>query len=114
MKKVAASASAALVSQSLERLADLPKAREEISALKKTGAQTAVYYTETITVLLKSVAAISVQDVDPAVSRKMTSLFALTKGKEWAGQERAFITGIFVADAMSTVEYQAFLKPLRE
>jgi methyl-accepting chemotaxis protein len=112
LRNVAKSASAELVAQSLERLADLPKARDEISALKKTGGQTAAYFTQTIAVLLKSLESISIQDVDVAVSHQLTSYFALLKGKEWAGQERAFLTAIFVADAMSTQEYKAFLERL--
>jgi methyl-accepting chemotaxis protein len=101
-----------LVAPALERLTDLGAAREDISALKKTGPQTALYYTQTITVLLKSLASISAQDVDPSVARKMTAFFSLVKGKEWAGQERAFLTGIFVADAISIPQFQGFMERL--
>jgi methyl-accepting chemotaxis protein len=110
--KKSAQAAPDLVAPALERLADLGTARESISALKKTGPQTASYYTETITVLLKSLAAISVQDVDPSVSRKMAAFFALVKGKEWAGQERAFLTGVFVSDIASMAQLQGFLERL--
>lgn len=101
-----------LLAPALERLADLGTAREAISALKKTGPQTAFYYTETITVLLKSLSTISVQDVAPSVARKMTAFFALVKGKEWAGQERAFLTGIFVSDAINMAQLPGFMERL--
>ncbi len=110
--KSAAQASSRLVADTLERLAGLGAAREDISSFKKTGPQTAFYYTETITVLLKSLAAISVQDLDPTVSRKMTAYFSIVKGKEWAGQERAFLTGIFVADTISIAQFQGFMERL--
>ncbi len=110
--KKAAQAAPDLVAPALERLADLGGAREDISALKKTGPQTALYYTETISVLLKSLATISVQDADPSVARKMTAFFALVKGKEWAGQERAFLTGIFVSDSISMAQLQGFMERL--
>jgi len=96
----------------LSRLAELGAAREAISALQKTGPQTATYYTETIAVLLQSLAAISVQDVDPSVARKMTAFFALIKGKEWAGQERAFLTGVLVSDAINMAQYKGFMERL--
>ncbi len=99
-----------LASIALQRLANLASARADITALKKTGPQTAAYYTETISVLLKSLATISVQDVDPSVARKMTAFFSLIKGKEWAGQERAFLTGILVADVINIAQYQAWLE----
>jgi len=110
--KTAATSDLALVAPALERLADLASAREAISALKKTGPQTALYYTDTITVLLQSLAGISVQSADPSVARKMTAFFTLIKGKEWAGQERAFLTGVFVADTISILQYQAFMERL--
>ena len=110
--KNAAQAAPTLVAPALERLADLATARADISALKKTGPQTALYFTESIAVLLKSLAAISVQDVDPSVARKMTAFFALVKGKEWAGQERAFLTGIFVSDVISMAQMQGFMARL--
>jgi methyl-accepting chemotaxis protein len=98
-----------LVRSALARMAELPAARALISDLKKTGPQTAQYYTETIDVLMTALANISAQAVDPSVSRKMTALFALIKGKEWAGQERAFLTGVLVADTVSIVQFQAFM-----
>ena len=101
-----------LVKGVLARMAELPAAREAISDLKKTGPQTALYYTETIDVLVAALANISAQAVDPAVSRKMTALFALIKGKEWAGQERAFLTGVLVADAINISQFQAFMARL--
>jgi methyl-accepting chemotaxis protein len=110
--KKTAQAAPALVAPALERLADLTSAREAITALKKTGPQTASYYTETISILLKSLAAISVQDVDSSVARKMTAFFALVKGKEWAGQERAFLTGVFVSDIVSMAQLQGFMERL--
>ena len=42
----------------------------------------------------------------------MTAFFTLIKGKEWAGQERAFLTGVFVADTISILQYQAFMERL--
>ncbi len=110
--KTAARVAPDLVAPALTRLNDLAATRNDISALKKTGPQTAAYYTDTITVLLKSLATISVQDVEPSVARKMTALFALMKGKEWAGQERAFLTGVLVSDAITIVQYKAFMERL--
>ena len=101
-----------LAASALQRLGDLVGVRADITALKKTGPQTAAYYTETIAVLLKSLGAISVQDVDPSVARKMTAFFALIKGKEWAGQERAFLTGILVADTINIGQYQGWMERL--
>ncbi len=101
-----------LVAPALDHLADLGANRDAISALKKTGPQTALYYTQTITVLMKSLAAISVQEADPLVARKMTAFLALVKGKEWAGQERAFLTGVFVANTISVAQLQAFAERL--
>ena len=99
-----------LVASALKQLAELPGVRADISALNKTGPQTAAFYTQTISVLLKSLGTISVQDVDPAVARKMTAFLALIKGKEWAGQERAFLTGVLVADTISIGQYQGWLE----
>jgi methyl-accepting chemotaxis protein len=110
--KSAAASEPALVGPALERLADLTAARQTISALQKTGPQTALYYTNTISVLLKSLAGISVQNADPSVARKMTAFFTLIKGKEWAGQERAFLTGVFVADTINILQYQGFMERL--
>ncbi len=99
-----------LASSALLRLGDLASARADISALKKTGPQTAAFYTQTISALLKSLATISVQDVDPSVARKMTAFSALIKGKEWAGQERAFLTGILVGDTINMGQYQGWME----
>jgi methyl-accepting chemotaxis protein len=35
---------------------------------------------------------------------------ALIKGKEWAGQERAFLTGVLVADTISIGQYQGWME----
>ncbi len=99
-----------LASSALKQLAELPAVRADISALKKTGPQTAAFYTQTIGVLLKSLGNLSVQDVDPAVARKMTAFLALIKGKEWAGQERAFLTGVLVADTINIAQYQGWME----
>ena len=112
LKNLGAAASNGSTQQALARLAGLPAARDEISALKKTGVQTAAYYTETIDVLMTSMASIAVLEVDQAIGRRMSSYLALVKGKEWAGQERAFLTRMFVSDAMGSREYQAFLERL--
>jgi methyl-accepting chemotaxis protein len=101
-----------LASAALTRLGDLNSVRADVSALKKTGPQTAAFYTQTIGVLLKSLGTLSVQDVDPSVIRKMTAFLALIKGKEWAGQERAFLTGILVADTITIEQYQGWLERL--
>jgi len=101
-----------LVNPALDHLVDLGSHRDAISALKKTAPQTALYYTQTITVLMKSLAAISLQESDPAVARKMTAFLALVKGKEWAGQERAFLTGVFVANTITIGQIQAFTERL--
>ena len=114
LRHFSATVSSTLVQQALDKLSDLPRGREDISALKKSGAQTAAYFTETIDVLLKSLASIAVHEVDPGISRQMTAFFALVKGKEWAGQERAFLTRMFVSDAMTTPDYQAFLERLHK
>jgi len=108
--KTSATVAPDLTSTALQRLDDLGSARADITALKKSGPQTAAYYTETISILLKSLGRISVQDVDPSVARKMTAFFSLIKGKEWAGQERAFLTGILVADAIHIGQYQSWLE----
>jgi len=107
--KEAANVAPDLAASALQRLDDLASARADITALKKTGPQTAAYYTETITTLLKSLGTISVQDVDPTVARKMTAFLALINGKEWAGQERAFLTGVLVADSIQITQFQAWM-----
>jgi methyl-accepting chemotaxis protein len=99
-----------LASSALKQLGELPGVRADISALKKSGPQTAAFYTQTISVLLKSLGTLSVQDVDPSVARKMTAFLALIKGKEWAGQERAFLTGVLVADTISIGQYQGWME----
>jgi hypothetical protein len=88
----------------------LPSVRADISALKKTGPQTAAFYTQTINVLLKLLGTLSVQDVHPSVARTRTAFLALIKGKQWAGQERAFLTGVLVADTISIGQYQGWLE----
>ncbi|MDD2810058.1 methyl-accepting chemotaxis protein [Rhodoferax sp.] len=110
--KQAATVAPGLVAAALERLDVLGAERQAITALQRSGAQTAAYYTQTIAVLLKSLAAVSVQDVEPSVARKMTALFALIKGKEWAGQERAFLTGVLVSDTINMVQFQGLMERL--
>ena len=112
LKRLAASTAIASMPQATAKLASVPSARDDISALKKSGVQTAAFYTETIDVLMASMASIAVLEVDQAIGRRMSSYLALVKGKEWAGQERAFLTRMFVSDAMSSREYQAFLERL--
>ncbi|MEI7535662.1 MAG: nitrate- and nitrite sensing domain-containing protein [Comamonadaceae bacterium] len=112
LKTLVASGSAGSVQQAMAKLSELSAARSDISALKKTGIQTAAFYTETIGALMTSLAKIADFDVDQALAHKMTSYLALVKGKEWAGQERAFLTRIFVSDEMSIRDYQAFLERL--
>ncbi|GAB4403616.1 MAG: hypothetical protein OHK0048_22620 [Rhodoferax sp.] len=112
VQTLAASARVApeLAASALQRLAELSSARADITALKKTGPQTAAYYTETINVLLAALGSLSVQDLHPSVARTMTAFLALIKGKEWAGQERAFLTGVLVADSMGIAQYHAWLE----
>ncbi len=101
-----------LASAALKRLGELEGFRADVSALRQTGPQTAAFYTQTIGVLLKSLGTLSVQNVDPSVTRKMTAFLALLNGKEWAGQERAFLTGILVADTITIAQYQGWLERL--
>jgi methyl-accepting chemotaxis protein len=110
--KMLAAVAPVLMQPSLDRLADLPRTRDDISALKKTGAQTAGYYTETIAILMKSLTTFAKQDVDVALSHQLLSLLMLNNGKEFAGQERAFLNSMFIADSMSSDEYKAFLERL--
>ncbi|MFZ4482054.1 MAG: methyl-accepting chemotaxis protein, partial [Rhodoferax sp.] len=112
LKTLAGQASSGSAQQALAKLDSLSAARQDISALKKSGVQTAAYYTETIEVLMNSLANIAVLEVDQSIARRMSSYLALVRGKEWAGQERAFLTRMFVSDAMSIREYQAFLERL--
>ncbi|WP_292937674.1 nitrate- and nitrite sensing domain-containing protein [Noviherbaspirillum sp.] len=96
--------------QALDGLAGLPRAREEISALRKPGDETAAYFTDTIGVLVKSLAGLATQDANPVLGRKLTAYLSLVKGKEYAGQERALGARVFVADAMTATDYRAFLE----
>ena len=89
------------------RLDELPRLRAHVSALELTGAAAAAQYTDTIRALIEALSKMALVDVHPAVSRKLTALLALVTTKEWAGQERALLTRLFVADQVTSAELRA-------
>jgi methyl-accepting chemotaxis protein len=109
---VATSTSTGRLDDMRARLAELPRLRARVSALELSSAAAAAEYTSTIGVLIAALSSVALVDVHPAVSRKLAALRALTNTKEWAGQERALLTRLFVADRMTSGELRAVYERL--
>jgi methyl-accepting chemotaxis protein len=89
------------------RLGELPRLRARVSGLQLGSAAVAAEYTSTIGVLIAALSSVALVDVHPSVSRKLAAQLALINTKEWAGQERALITRLLVADRMTSSELGA-------
>jgi len=91
------------------RLGTLTNLRGEADAFKIPGAQAAANYTTTIDHLLSMVEAIGGMAADGRVIHKTQAFSAISRRKEFAGQERAMGAAGFGAGEFSAVIYRNFM-----
>jgi len=90
----------------LDKLGDT---RAAASQLRVPTAEIAGYYTQTIATILGTIPAISEQNSDLDVAKRMSAYLALLYAKERNGQERALLAGVFTANKIEPAQYRALL-----
>jgi methyl-accepting chemotaxis protein len=90
----------------LDKLGDT---RAAVSQLSVPAAEVAGYYTRTIAAILGTIPAISEQNSDLNVAKRMSAYLALLHAKERNGQERALLAGVFTANKIEPAQYRALL-----
>ena len=93
-----------------EKLAETARVRAGVMQLSIAGPEAVRHYTETIKRLLDTISALTAGSTDSAIVRKSAAFLALLNAKEHAGQERALMTRVFVANAIEHQEFRAFLE----
>ncbi len=104
----------AAISGSMEKadaaLKKLPEMRKSADSLS-IGAQAAAgYFTGTINTLLEIIPSVVSRDIsDAEMSRLASAYMNFLSMKEQAGQERALMTGVFLADAIEPEQYRKWV-----
>lgn len=93
----------------LDSLKMLDSTRADASSLAIPAKEMAARYTQAIATIQDIIPAIAEQSSDLTVAKLMTAYSAFLNLKERSGQERALLTGVFLADAIEPVQYQALL-----
>ncbi len=93
----------------LAALDKLGGTRAAASQLSVPAAEVAGYYTQTITAILGTIPAISEQNGDIDVAKRMSAHLALLHAKERNGLERALLAGVFAANKIEPAQYRALL-----
>lgn len=84
--------------------------RQDITSLKASVADVAVYFADTIASQIKLIESMSSLTTDSNISNRIIAYSALLQGKERAGQERALGTAAFTAGSMAPDSYQKFVR----
>jgi len=95
--------------KTLAALDKLGGARADASQFRVPVAEAAGYYTQTIATILGTIPAISEQNSDLDVAKRMSAYLALLHAKERNGQERALLVGVFTANKIEPAQYRTFL-----
>ena len=95
------------VRDALSRLSGLTSTRENVDAGRADRNATFQYYTAGIAALNGLQLGLD-QAQDPQLRRGLQALYALGDGKEYTGQERGFLNGVFAADKFGAGEYVHF------
>ncbi|HUW49855.1 MAG TPA: nitrate- and nitrite sensing domain-containing protein [Sulfuricella sp.] len=91
----------------LKSLDQLAAHREKISRLElDTPAMAAAYYTKLIGQLLDAIPPIAEQSSDTGIALAVTAYDMLVQAKEYAGQERALLTGVMTAGKFDTERHR--------
>jgi hypothetical protein len=100
---------AASVRAALESLRALPATRAEVDSGRTQRDATFEYYTGVIAGVNRLELGID-QARDPTLRRNLQALHALGDAKEFTGQERGFLNGVFAAGRFETGQYLHFLE----
>eukprot|EP01031_Cornospumella_fuschlensis_P048100 gene48100-58918_t len=92
----------------LTQLGELTATRTAISAFTLPAAASTAYYTTTISRLLDVVVAMSHLSKDADIGNGISCYVNFVQAKEQAGIERATLTGVFVADAVTDESFRRF------
>ena len=95
------------VRDALTHLSGLTATRESVDAGRADRNATFQYYTEGIAALNGLQLGLD-QAQDPQLRRGLEALYALGDAKEYTGQERGFLNGVFAANKFGTGEYIHF------
>ncbi|HEY0501284.1 MAG TPA: nitrate- and nitrite sensing domain-containing protein [Kutzneria sp.] len=95
------------VRDALSRLSDLTSTRENVDAGRADRNATFQYYTAGVAALNGLQLGLD-QAQDPQLRRGLQALYALADAKEYTGQERGFLNGVFAADKFGPGEYVHF------
>ncbi len=82
----------------MDAIGDLPARRSGISAVSLAAADSLAYFTQTISVLLEVVVAMSRLSKDADIADGISCYVNFVQAKEQAGIERAVLAGVFTAD----------------
>ncbi len=93
---------------SLDEVGKLASKRAAVSSLELTAADSAAYYTQTISRLLNVVVAMSHLSKDAEIGNGISCYVNFLQAKEQAGIERATLTGVFVANAFTPESFRRF------
>lgn len=93
----------------LAALDKLEDSRAAASQIRIPVMEAADYYTQTIATILGTIPAISEQNSDINVAKRMSAYLALLHAKERNGQERALLAGVFTVNKIEPMQYRAFL-----
>ena len=95
------------VRDALSRLSGLTSTRENVDAGRADRNATFQYYTAGVAALNGLQLGLD-QAQDPQLRRGLQALYALGDAKEYTGQERGFLNGVFAADKFGPGEYVHF------
>ena len=95
------------VRDALTHLSGLTSTRESVDAGRADRSATFQYYTEGIAALNGLQLGLD-QAQDPQLRRGLQALYALGDAKEYTGQERGFLNGVFAANKFGAGEYVHF------
>ena len=98
-----------LLDDAEKNLGQLASSRTAVSGLTIGASEAIGYYSRTIASLLAVVGQASSISEDPSVARTGSAYNAMLRGKEFAGIERATLSGAFGADRFSTESFARFL-----
>ena len=91
-------------------LGEIGAKRSAISSFNLEGAESAAYYTKTISAFLDIPSQVSTLSSHSEISRLASSYSSLLQAKERAGRERALLATVFTADKFTPDTLSRFLK----
>ncbi|MFF3573220.1 sensor histidine kinase [Nocardia jiangxiensis] len=97
------------VRTALAQLTSLSSTRAEVDGQRIDRADAFAFYTNAVAALDRTRPGLD-RASDPRIWRGLQALYALGDVKEFTGQERGFLTGVFAANAFQPGEYVQFLQ----